>query len=50
MLEIADKRTQNYWTKLTPVISEGAFLASPAGGGVQEGSAPLLESLDTTEG
>ena len=33
---------------LTPAISEGTFMASPTGAGVQGGSAPLLGSWDTT--
>ena len=38
----------HYGTKLTPAISDGTFLVSPAGAGVQGGSAPLLGSWDTT--
>ena len=34
-----------YWTKLTTVFSEGSFLASPAGAGVQGGSAPFVRKL-----
>ena len=41
-------RFGHYWTKLTPVISEGTFLASPAGAGVQGVSPPLSGSRDTT--
>ena len=44
---------RHYWTKLTPVISEGTFWPlrqerGPKGAGPQGGSAPLLGSWDTT--